>query len=112
MKKEKTDKDIDDIARQLEGMRIMLLQNNRSRNRNYRNDNYEKRQKMVTCWNCGEKGHYADKCDKNRTGVSSDNRRNQQRNNQRNGSQRVNNRSLNYLGATYSEGEVLYDENS
>jgi len=35
MKKEKTDKDIDDIARQLEEMRIMLLQNNRSRNRNY-----------------------------------------------------------------------------
>src|SRR3954451_36463 len=122
MKKEKTNKDIDDLTEEIRRMKIMMLQDTRNRNRNYQNNNYERRQrnknyqnndyggeqKIVTCWNCGEEGHYANKCEKNKIRNNNNNRRNQRQNNQRNGN-RTSDQSLNYLSATFTEDEEALD---
>src|SRR2546423_7667186 len=110
MRKEKTDKDIDELTKQMQRMvTLMERQDTRSswRNRNYRENNQRNRRPIV-CYACNKEGHIAPECPNNRR--RNDNYQNRDRRNEdhrsenRRNSNRVgNNRSLNFLSANREE---------
>src|SRR5256885_14690219 len=119
MKKEKTDKHIDDLTKQMERLVTLVeRQNGRDGYKNYerknRYRNYDKREdyngrrrniKEIECWTCHEKGHYATECSNRRqSNYRDDDKRNNNRNNRNSKNTK---RSLNFLCATYEKGEVL-----
>jgi len=124
MKKEKTDRDMDDLTKQMERL-VTLVERQGGRNgyRNYgrreKYGNYGRREdyngrgentREVECWTCHEKGHYSTECpNRRRNNYRNDDGRNNNRNN-RNGKNTE--RSLNFLRATYEEGEALEYDNS
>src|ERR1044071_2546740 len=106
MKREKTDKDIDELTKQMQRMvTLMERQDTRSswRNGNYRENNQRDRREVV-CYACNETGHIAPQCPNIRR--RNDNYQNRERRNEDNrsgnkgnGNKNGNNRSLNFLSA-------------
>ena len=118
MKREKSDKDMENITERLDKL-VMLLERKEERNNNYRqkNNNRVYDRSQIVCYTCNQRGHYASEC---RNGNGNSNGRNEQ-NNQRNDGQsnqrnnrneqrsNRNNRSVNKISVIYEENESEYE---
>ena len=121
MRREKTDKDIDELTKQMQRMvTLMERQDTRSswRNGNYRENNQRDRREIV-CYACNEIGHIATYCPnirrRNDNYQNRDRRNEDNRNgNKGNGNKNGNNRSLNFLSANREKDDALkyYEDSS
>src|SRR4051794_216219 len=102
MKKDKTERDIEDLTKQMEKM-MMMIQNNGNNNNGYRRKDFSE----VRCYNCGKMGHYKSRCpeitgQRNWNNNEQDNRRNDRnyegRNENNRNYERRNENNRNYEG--------------
>src|SRR3954468_16603068 len=109
IKKEKSNKDVENLTKQMEKL-VMVIQNNENNN-GYRRKNLNE---AKYCYNCGKRGHIKPYCPENiRYENRNDNGQNNRRNNKNyEGNYRRNDRSLNFLGTSEEDRNVRRYESS
>ncbi|HVI21744.1 MAG TPA: retropepsin-like aspartic protease, partial [Bacillus sp. (in: firmicutes)] len=126
MKKDKTERDIEDSTKQMEKM-MMMIQNNGNNNNGYRRKDFSE----VRCYNCGKMGHYKSRCpeitgqrnwnnneqdnrrnDRNYEGRNENNRNYERRNENNRNYEGRNERSLNFLNTSEENGNRQRYESS
>ena len=70
IKKEKTEDDMDDLVKQMKELKTYMIETQKGNNErnNYNRNTRGNRDydvQNITCWTCGEKGHYANRCGNN-----------------------------------------------
>src|SRR5256714_9460450 len=119
MRKEKTDKDIDELTKQMQRMvTLMERQDTRSswRNRNY-DENNQGNRRTIVCYICNETGHISPNCPNNRRRNDDYQNRERRNENYRNrnrgsGNRNENNRHAYFLSANREEQDALEQEDS
>src|SRR5881398_1192301 len=119
MKKEKTDKDMDELTKQMQRMvTLMERQDTRSswRNRNY-DENNQGNRRTIVCYICNETGHISPNCPNTRRrndDYQSRERRNENHRNRNRGSgnRNENNRHAYFLSTNQEENDMLEQEDS